>query len=120
MLGNFLQELSITPEEFEIACMEGKNLSLLSRDEQQQTGDAHSFSFHNGLFQQIWAANDIRIFVRLMKQRNLEIQIQGKTFCGINFRKVICVVAMEKGKVLLGKAISEKVSVILLILSSIL
>lgn len=57
--------------------MEGKNLSLLSRDD---PGDANSFSFHNGLFQQIWAANDIRIFVRLMKQRNLEIQIQGKNF----------------------------------------
>ena len=75
MLGNFLQELQITPEEFELACMEGKNLSLLSRDD---PSDAHSFSFHNGLFQQIWAANDIRIFIRLMKQRNLEIQIQGK------------------------------------------
>lgn len=94
MLGNFLQELSITPEEFEIACMEGKNLSLLSRDD---PGDAHSFSFHNGLFQQIWAANDIRIFVRLMKQRNLEIQIQGKTFCGwgaFNYARRFCVVVM--------------------------
>lgn len=68
-----MEEMSITPEEFEIACMEGKNLSVLTKDE----GDSHSFSFHKGLFQQIWAANDIRTFVRLMKQRNLEIQIQG-------------------------------------------
>lgn len=75
MLGSFMEEMSITPEEFEIACMEGKNLSLLTKEE----GDveSHSFSFHKGLFQQIWAANDIRTFVRLMKQRNLEIQIQG-------------------------------------------
>lgn len=57
--------------------MEGKNLSLLSLDD---PGDVQSFSFHNGLFQQIWAANDIRIFFRLMKSRNLEMQIQGKNF----------------------------------------
>jgi hypothetical protein len=42
--------------------MEGKNLSLLARDD---PGDAHSFSFHNGLFQQIWAANDIRYFPKI-------------------------------------------------------
>lgn len=79
MLGSFMEELSITPEEFEIACMEGKNLSLLTKDE----SDGHSFSFHKGLFQQIWAANDIRTFVRLMKQRNLEIQIQGMTLINL-------------------------------------
>jgi hypothetical protein len=61
MLGTFMEELSISPEQFEIACMEGKNLSALAKDE---PGDSHSFSFHRGLFQQIWAANDIRIFVR--------------------------------------------------------
>jgi hypothetical protein len=61
MLGTFMEELCISPEQFEIACMEGKNLSALAKDE---PGDSHSFSFHRGLFQQIWAANDIRIFVR--------------------------------------------------------
>lgn len=48
-----MEELCISPEQFEIACMEGKNLSALAKDE---PGDSHSFSFHKGLFQQIWAA----------------------------------------------------------------
>lgn len=85
MLGSFMEEMSITPEEFEIACMEGKNLSLMTKDE--AGADGHSFSFHKGLFQQIWAANDIRTFVRLMKQRNLEIQIQGNFMKKIHCKK---------------------------------
>jgi hypothetical protein len=40
-------------------------------------GESHSFSFHRGLFQQIWAANDMRTFVKLMVQRNIEIQLQA-------------------------------------------
>lgn len=74
MLGSFMEEMNITPEQFEIACIEGKNLNALAKDE---PSDNHSFSFHKGLFQQIWAANDIRIFVRLMVQRNVEIQLQA-------------------------------------------
>jgi hypothetical protein len=50
MLGTFMEEMSITPEQFEIACMEGKNLNALSKDE---PSDSHSFSFHKGLFQQV-------------------------------------------------------------------
>lgn len=78
MLGSFMEEMSITPEQFETACLEGKNLStLVSLDE---PSDSHSFSFHKGLFQQIWAANDINIFIRLMVQRNVEIQLQALDF----------------------------------------
>lgn len=77
MLGSFMEEMNITPEQFEIACIEGKNLNALALDE---PSDNHSFSFHKGLFQQIWAANDIRIFVRLMVQRNVEIQLQALDF----------------------------------------
>lgn len=77
MLGSFMEEMHITPEQFEVACMEGKNLNALPKDE---PSDSHSFSFHKGLFQQIWAANDIRIFVRLMVQRNVEIQLQALDF----------------------------------------
>lgn len=73
MLGSFMEELSITPEEFEIACIEGKNL-LTKTDQPDENG---SFSFHKGLFQQIWAANDMRTFVKLMVQRNIEIQLQA-------------------------------------------
>lgn len=73
MLGSFMEEMNITPEQFEIACLEGKNLNAMGSEH----GDAHSFSFHKGLFQQIWAANDMRTFVRLMMQRNVEIQLQA-------------------------------------------
>lgn len=50
MLGTFMEEMTITPEQFEIACMEGKNLNALAKDE---PSDCHSFSFHKGLFQQV-------------------------------------------------------------------
>lgn len=73
MLGSFMEELNITPEEFEIACIEGKNL-LNKKDQPDENG---SFSFHKGLFQQIWAANDMKTFVKLMVQRNIEIQLQA-------------------------------------------
>ncbi|CAG9807362.1 unnamed protein product [Chironomus riparius] len=73
MLGSFMEELNITPEEFELACIEGKNL-LTKNDPSNDNG---SFSFHKGLFQQIWAANDMRTFVKLMVQRNIEIQLQA-------------------------------------------
>lgn len=73
MLGSFMDELNITPEEFELACIEGKNL-LTKKDQPDENG---SFSFHKGLFQQIWAANDMRTFVKLMVQRNIEIQLQA-------------------------------------------
>lgn len=68
MLGSFMEELQITPEQFEIACLEGRN---------GQDSDGNTFSFHQGLFQQIWAANDVRIFIRMMTQRNVEIQLQA-------------------------------------------
>ncbi|XP_055385168.1 cilia- and flagella-associated protein 36 isoform X2 [Condylostylus longicornis] len=68
MLGSFMDEMQITPEQFEIACLEGKN---------QQQSDNNAFSFHQGLFQQIWAANDIKIFIRMMTQRNVELQLQA-------------------------------------------
>ncbi|CAO1419167.1 unnamed protein product [Diamesa serratosioi] len=74
MLGSFMEEMKITPEQFEIACLDGKNLCTLNKDE---PSDSHSFSFHKGLFQQIWAANDIRTFIRLMVQRNVELQLQA-------------------------------------------
>lgn len=79
--------MQITPEQFEVACLEGR----------QSGGPSNAFSFHQGLFQQvksinlpfcfasflnsdgfkIWAANDIRIFIRMMTQRNVELQLQA-------------------------------------------
>lgn len=68
MLGSFMEEMQITPEQFEVACLEGRNT---------QNNAGNAFNFHQGLFQQIWAANDKRIFVRMMTQRNLELQLQA-------------------------------------------
>ncbi|XP_055678043.1 cilia- and flagella-associated protein 36 [Lutzomyia longipalpis] len=65
MLGSFMDEMQVTPEKFEEACLEGRN----------QSGSG--LTFHQGLFQQIWAANDIRIFIRMMTQRNVELQLQA-------------------------------------------
>ncbi|XP_059621029.1 cilia- and flagella-associated protein 36 [Phlebotomus argentipes] len=67
MLGSFMDEMQITPEKFEEACLEGRN----------HTGTSSGLTFHQGLFQQIWAANDIRIFIRMMTQRNVELQLQA-------------------------------------------
>lgn len=68
MLGSFMEEMQISPEQFEVACLEGRNT---------QNNPGNAFNFHQGLFQQIWAANDKRIFVRMMTQRNLELQLQA-------------------------------------------
>ncbi|XP_055524692.1 cilia- and flagella-associated protein 36 [Wyeomyia smithii] len=82
MLGSFMEEMHITPEQFEFACLEGRNTAAVGAEKCPPTrageteGDK-TFSFHQGLFQQIWAANDIRIFIRMMTQRNVEIQLQA-------------------------------------------
>ncbi|XP_055617988.1 cilia- and flagella-associated protein 36 [Toxorhynchites rutilus septentrionalis] len=82
MLGSFMEEMQITPEQFEFACLEGRNTAVMSQASDNPAEGEHAkgrntFSFHQGLFQQIWAANDIRIFIRLMTQRNVEIQLQA-------------------------------------------
>ncbi|XP_062535920.1 cilia- and flagella-associated protein 36 [Armigeres subalbatus] len=84
MLGSFMEEMQITPEQFEFACLEGRNSAVMAQSPAHKNGGekgnsttASSFSFHQGLFQQIWAANDIRIFIRMMTQRNVEIQLQA-------------------------------------------
>ncbi|XP_063706253.1 cilia- and flagella-associated protein 36 [Culicoides brevitarsis] len=75
MLGSFMEELQITTEQFEVACL-GNRMQNDSAGIDENTKDI-SFSFHQGLFQQIWAANDIRIFIKMMMRRNLELQIQA-------------------------------------------
>lgn len=70
MLGSFMDEMQISPGQFEVACLEG-------RQSAGPNSQGNAFTFHQGLFQQIWAANDIRIFVRMMTQRNVELQLQA-------------------------------------------
>lgn len=72
MLGSFMDEMQISPAQFEVACLEGRQSSASAGGAQ-----GNAFTFHQGLFQQIWAANDIRIFVRMMTQRNVELQLQA-------------------------------------------
>ncbi|CAH0550176.1 unnamed protein product [Brassicogethes aeneus] len=62
MLGNFMEDIGITPKQFEDACSEGKKLRV---------------SFDTNLFEQIWAANDYEMFKRMMTQRNVELQLQA-------------------------------------------
>lgn len=40
MLGSFMEEMHITPEQFEVACLAGKH-------------NASGLAFHQGLFQQV-------------------------------------------------------------------
>lgn len=83
MLGSFMDEMQITPEQFEVACLEGRHTNHSNQLNQQtdspraSDGGGTGFNFHHGLFQQIWAANDIRIFIRMMTQRNVELQLQA-------------------------------------------
>ncbi|KAJ8960316.1 hypothetical protein NQ318_004048 [Aromia moschata] len=62
MLGNFMEDIGITPEQFENACKEGRKYQV---------------SFDHNLFEQIWAANDYDMFKRMMAQRNVELQLQA-------------------------------------------
>ncbi|XP_030766503.1 cilia- and flagella-associated protein 36 [Sitophilus oryzae] len=62
MLGNFMDDIGITSEQFHAACHEGKKYHL---------------SFDNNIFEQIWAANDYDMFVRMMTQKNVELQLQA-------------------------------------------
>ncbi|KAG5894764.1 hypothetical protein JTB14_032652 [Gonioctena quinquepunctata] len=62
MLGNFMEDIGISPEQFENACKEGKKYQV---------------AFDHNLFEQIWAANDYDMFKRIMTQRNVELQLQA-------------------------------------------
>ncbi|RWS10958.1 coiled-coil domain-containing protein-like protein [Dinothrombium tinctorium] len=62
LLCTHMDELGITPEQFEESC--------------NQAVGALSAKFHQALFEQIWAANDYQIFKRMMIQRNIDLQLQ--------------------------------------------
>ncbi|KAK3849600.1 hypothetical protein Pcinc_043653 [Petrolisthes cinctipes] len=60
MLGSYMEDMGISPEQFESAC--GKA--------------AINTPFHQTLFEQVWAADDFQVFRRMMIQKNLELQLQ--------------------------------------------
>ncbi|KAK8721806.1 hypothetical protein OTU49_012580, partial [Cherax quadricarinatus] len=61
MLGSYMEDMGINPEQFEEAC--GKA--------------AINTPFHQTLFEQVWAADDFEIFKRMMIQKNIELQLQA-------------------------------------------
>ncbi|XP_043494206.1 cilia- and flagella-associated protein 36 [Polistes fuscatus] len=64
LLGCFMEDMGITPEQFEHACNVNKNTKM-------------PIHFQQSLFEQIWAANEYGIFKRMMIQKNLELQLQA-------------------------------------------
>ncbi|KAH1000923.1 cilia- and flagella-associated protein 36 [Dendroctonus ponderosae] len=62
MLGTFMEDIGISAQQFQEACAEGKR---------------YPASFENNIFEQIWAANDFQMFVRMMTERNVELQLQA-------------------------------------------
>ncbi|KAJ0173689.1 hypothetical protein K1T71_010838 [Dendrolimus kikuchii] len=66
MLGSFMDDIGITADQFEGACkLSASDLAGLP---------AH---FHRRLFEQIWAANDYDMFVKMMTHKNVELQLQA-------------------------------------------
>nr|XP_033328241.1 cilia- and flagella-associated protein 36 [Megalopta genalis] len=64
LLGCFMEDIGITPEQFENACTVNKYTKM-------------PIQFQQNLFEQIWAANEYEIFKRMMTQKNLELQLQA-------------------------------------------
>ncbi|XP_011695173.1 PREDICTED: cilia- and flagella-associated protein 36 [Wasmannia auropunctata] len=64
LLGCFMEDMSITPEQFEHACTVNRDTKI-------------PIHFQQNLFEQIWAANEYEIFKRMMIQKNLELQLQA-------------------------------------------
>lgn len=65
MLGSYMEDIGISSDQFEMACQMSKdNIGGLP------------VHFHQRLFEQIWAANDYNMFIRMMTQRNIELQLQ--------------------------------------------
>lgn len=64
LLGCFMEDMSISPEQFEYACTVNRDTKI-------------PIQFQQNLFEQIWAANEYEIFKRMMIQKNLELQLQA-------------------------------------------
>lgn len=65
MLGSFMDDIGISADQFEAACRLSAN----------DLAGLPSY-FHKRLFEQIWAANDYKMFVKMMTHKNVELQLQ--------------------------------------------
>ncbi|XP_033227355.1 cilia- and flagella-associated protein 36 isoform X3 [Belonocnema kinseyi] len=68
LLGCYMEDMGITPEQFERACAVNRNTRIPIQFQQAAL---------QSLFEQIWAANEFEIFKRMMIQKNLELQLQA-------------------------------------------
>lgn len=68
LLGCYMEDMEITPEQFEQACAVNRNTRIPIQFQQ---------AVLQSLFEQIWAANEFEIFKRMMIQKNLELQLQA-------------------------------------------
>ena len=68
LLASHMEDLEISPEQFESACLAAKE-NLGAR-------------LHTVLFEQLWAAFNYRIFKRMMIQRNIDLQLQALELLG--------------------------------------
>lgn len=71
-----MDDIGISADQFEAACrLSARDLAGLPAQ------------FHRRLFEQIWAANDYDIFVKMMTHKNVELQLQvKKQFNSVEFR----------------------------------
>ena len=63
MLGSYMDDIGITPQQFQKAC--GGALGNVKKQ------------FTHTVFEQIWAADDFSVFKRMMVQKNIELQLQA-------------------------------------------
>ena len=76
MLGSYMEDIGITPKQFEEACGKGSKRSFQhGLFEQVSLINKCHFQFH--IFSQVWAADDFEIFKRMMIQKNIELQLQA-------------------------------------------
>ncbi|KPI92371.1 Coiled-coil domain-containing protein 104 [Papilio xuthus] len=66
MLGSFMDDIGISADQFEAAC----------RISAHDLAELPAY-FHKRLFEQIWAANDYDMFVKMMTHKNVELQLQA-------------------------------------------
>jgi hypothetical protein len=83
MLGSYMEDIGITPEQFEAACgVASKKIKTqfhqsLFEQASYMIQFHESHNYHFLIFHQVWAADDYEIFKRMMIQKNIELQLQA-------------------------------------------
>ena len=77
MLGSYMEDIGITPKQFEEACGKGSKRSFQHGLFEQVSSNQKPEECFNKIFLQVWAADDFEIFKRMMIQKNIELQLQA-------------------------------------------